>query len=105
MKYLVNALSLNMVSGFPAQLSIGEIPLSRARTLAAECQSAVGHADTAAVFADVLGIPVEAKRTTVEFFPNDTLIVGQYLGPRLPEGAKTLPGDAIIKWFIVTRHH
>jgi hypothetical protein len=61
-------------------------------------RSAVGHADTAAVFADVLGIPVECHRVTVTLNKGDMAVVGQYIGPRLPEGATKLPEGASIKW-------
>lgn len=64
--------------------------------------SVVGHADTAAVFAAVLGRPVECKRVSVSIGSDDTLLVGQYYGPRLPEGATALPAGARIVWLAVT---
>jgi hypothetical protein len=38
-----------------ADVHVREVSLDTARNLAKFCTSAVGHADTAAVFADVLG--------------------------------------------------
>jgi len=97
--YLLNAFSPNMLAAFPATAKFEEISLSEARAmLAADLMSAVGHADTAAVFADVLGLPVPANRTTVVLNKGDVAVIGQYRGPRLPEGCTTLPAGATIQW-------
>ena len=101
--YLLNAFSLNMIDG-NADIIVREISLTTAASLAADCTSAVGHADTAAVFANVLGVPVACNRATVALKEGDVALVGQYSGPRLPEGATTLPEGAAIKWVIVAVH-
>lgn len=64
--------------------------------------SAVGHADTAAIFSAILGRELAAARTTLMITPEDVLLVGQYSGPRLPEGATELPANAEVRWFWVT---
>ena len=94
--YLLNAFSLNMLAG-NADIHVREVSLDTARNLAKFCTSAVGHADTAAVFADVLGVPVPCNRVSVTLDHCATALVGQYSGPRLPEGATC----ATIKWIIV----
>ena len=102
MKKILNAFSLNMVSA-PAEISVREISPEEARSLAmAGVESAVGHADTAAVFSNQLGVAVPANRVTVSLLKGDTVLVGQYKGPRLPEGATTLPAGATIQWLLVT---
>lgn len=78
-----------------------EVTQAVAASLAAGCVSAVGHADTAAVFSSVLGVEVPCNRATVALKEGDVALVGQYSGPRLPEGANCLPEGATIKWFIV----
>lgn len=108
---LCNAFSANMLADFPVSVSFTEIDTDSARLnlmLAAEAageadfiQSAVGHADTAAVFSAVLGLPVPCRRVTVSLSRGDVVIVGQYIGPRLPEGATALPDGATIKWLMV----
>ena len=98
--YLLNAFSLNMLAG-NADVHVREVSLDTARNLAKVCTSAVGHADTAAVFADVLGVPVPCNRVSVSLDHCATALVGQYSGPRLPEGASRLPEGATIKWVIV----
>lgn len=60
-----------------------------------DAESVVGHADTAAI----LGVPF--NRVTLKLHKDDTLIVAQYDGPRLPEGTTTLPDGASFRWFII----
>ena len=98
--FLLNAFSLNMIVG-NADIVVREITQVTAASLAAICTSAVGHADTAAVFSSVLGVEVPCSRATVALKEGDAALVGQYSGPRLPEGANCLPKGATIKWFIV----
>ena len=98
--YLLNAFSLNMLAG-NADIHVREVSLDTARNLAKIATSAVGHADTAAVFADVLGVPVPCNRVSVSLDHCATALVGQYSGPRLPEGATSLPEGAAIKWVVV----
>ena len=98
--FLLNAFSLNMLAG-DADLTVRQVGLHFARKLAGGATSAVGHADTAAVFSDVLGVPVACDRVSVTLNPGDVALVGQYSGPRLPEGATSLPEGATIKWLLV----
>lgn len=102
--YLANAISLNMLAAgaMPCALQVEEIGAPRAAELAAEAASIVGHAPTAAVFAEQLGLPVVANRATVTLNKGDVVLVGQYTGPRLEEGATVLPAGATIKWLLVT---
>jgi hypothetical protein len=99
---LLNAFSLNMVPE-KCDVRIRRISTEKAvEQLKAGWESAVGHANTAAVFASVLGIEVPMNRKTVAVEPGDRMIVGQYVGPRLPEGATELPEGAEIRWALVT---
>lgn len=100
---LLNAFSLNMLEVFPAIATLTELTLGEVKSLLASASwsSGVGHADTAAVFADTLGTPVSCARITVTLHKGDVAIVGQYRGPRLPEGAHKLPEGATIQWIKV----
>ena len=98
--FLLNAFSLNMIVG-NANIEIREITRAMAASLAPACVSAVGHADTAAVFSAVLGVEIPCNRATVALKDGDVALVGQYSGPRLPEGATSLPEGATIKWLVV----
>jgi len=109
MLYICNAISLGMVpaGSVSASLRITEIAAPTAYLADAEAahgpaQSAVGHADTAALFTALLGRPVAPARVTLQFSPDDEYLVGQLSGPRLPEGAITLPAGASIRWMLVT---
>lgn len=100
--FILNAFSLNMVTEFPCQVSAEPLTVEQARELAEGAQSAVGHADTAKVFSSVLGLPVPEARVTVALKSGDVALVGQYRGPRLPEGATQLPEGATIVWLKLT---
>lgn len=63
--------------------------------------SAVGHADTASLFSSLLETQVPANRVSVLLKEGDILLVGQYNGPRLPEGCTVLPEGATIRWWLV----
>ena len=107
---LLNAFSLNMLPPGEAHVTVSDITvndvLERAHQFGLE--SGVGHADTAALFQTVLGIPVPVNRISVAIpGPRQwgmspwTAIVGQYSGPRLPEGATELPPGATIRWMAI----
>ncbi len=100
---LGNSFSLNMLAVIPASIRVAEVGIERARALLeGNLESAVGHANTAAVFSNLLGIPVETRRATIALKSGDRMIVGQYSGPRLEEGATELPTGATIKWLEIS---
>ena len=98
--YILNAFSLNMLDG-NADIVVRQVTQKVAASLASGCTSAVGHADTAAVFSNVLGVEIPCNRVTVALKDGDLALVGQYSGPRLPEGATSLSEGATIKWLVV----
>ena len=100
MFYLLNAFSLNMLDK-DADLLVRHVCTEAAQNIARVATSAVGHADTASVFSDVLGVPVACNRVSVTLDKGDLALVGQYSGPRLPEGATSLPEGATIRWMVV----
>ena len=63
----------------------------------------IGHKDIANVVSNDLGIAVEMneKRPNLVLQPGDLVVVAQYIGPRLPEGATELPPNARIEYFTV----
>lgn len=110
---LSNAFSINMVASLintmdPAgcsyyknaepglELSIKEIP---AEAIPNDCISIVGHADTATILTNMLGFEVTFNRVSFTAEHGDVLYVAQYNGPRLPEGATTLPEGAGFKFY------
>lgn len=99
---LTNAFSINMLCG-NSDVSFRQITKEEAReVLANGFTSAIGHNDTANVVATELGIDVVPNRVSVKMGYDTTLIVAQYTGSRLPEGATTLPDGATITYWKVT---
>ena len=92
--YLVNAFSLQMVRGH-ALVDIAPCTLEDVKTsLAAnEFTLSIGHADTAAVVAALIGRRPEElyNRAHLEVKTDDVLYVAQVVGGRLPEGCVELP--------------
>jgi hypothetical protein len=72
-------------------------------------QCAIGHPDTARIVAGLLGMPecaeewaaIAATRPNVVMGRGDSLIVAQYVGPRLPAGTTELPPGAAIEFWQV----
>jgi hypothetical protein len=105
---ICNSFSLSMLPEWVAsgQVRFRRLTLEEARDYVASLgyTSAVGHADTAVVFSQLLGASVPVSRRRASFVPGieEHILVGQYTGPRLPEGATTLPEGAEIQWILVT---
>lgn len=101
---ITNAISLNMfeIGTLLTQLSVREISREVARALVETTPytSAIGHADTARILSVELGIDIPMNRVTLRV-ESGALLVGQYVGPRLPEGVSQLPDGARIKWILV----
>jgi hypothetical protein len=106
MKYLSNALSLGMLdclAEHPVNLVVRQITLEQAKEWVEghSPESVVGHADTALLLTTLLGKLVEMRRVGTTLAPGDKLLVAQYNGPRLPEGATSLPEGSSIRWIYV----
>ena len=87
--YLLNAFSLQMVA-VPCTAKFSEV-----EKLPEGLESAVGHADTAAV----LGVPM--NRINVKLNSGDVAYIAQLQGGRLPEGSTTLPEGFSFKFIKV----
>ena len=103
MKYLANAFSLQMLpEGTGLRLLVDRLDQDAARAaLSGGFASAIGHPDTAAVVGALLGRPVAVNRVSIRLTAADELYVAQYSGPRLPEGATSLPEGARIDFWLV----
>lgn len=97
MKYIVNSFSLQMLGG---DLGILECtPISKGvfneEISKGEVKSCIGHEDTA----EILGVPFNRENVTIG--EDDTLLVAQLVGGRLPEGTKKLPKDYAFMYYRV----
>ena len=102
MRFICNAFSLNMVDPTRGHLlTVTPITAAQAAVMAVGVPSAVGHAPTAAIFSEALGTPIPMARITVLLTVGEQVLVGQYSGARLEEGATTLPEGATIRWVVV----
>lgn len=100
---LTNAFSINMLNS-TTLVNFNEISLEKAKELIASAEEfvcAIGHADTAAVVGGLLGMELEPNRISVTLDFPEKLVIAQYTGPRLAEGATTLPEGAMIKFWEV----
>jgi hypothetical protein len=102
---IVNAISLNMVPPFIQNGGIifRRISPDEAKRLvhaATHVVSAIGHADTARLVGRELGIELQADRRSI-VLGDELVLVAQYTGPRLPEGATELPSGARLDFFLI----
>ena len=79
----------------------GDVAREIVRAASGNILSVVGHADTAGVFSDTLEAEIPINRVSWKWEEDEILLVGQYEGPRLPEGATKLPIGAKIRWWLV----
>jgi len=107
---ITNSFSLNMVAEEdfkkgPVFIRAEEVSLEEVRKLLEaekEVMSGIGHPDTARLVSDMLGMDIPSNRITLKVKEGDEILVAQYTGPRLPEGATKLPEGATIKFFKVS---
>ena len=101
-KYILNAFSLNMVDYENYSINVEEVSLNQAKKLVIGATSAIGHYNTANVISNKLKYKIEQNRISVELKRDDKVLVAQYKGSRLEEGATQLPKKSIIKWLVIT---
>jgi hypothetical protein len=101
--HITNAFSINMLPKQKCQVTFTPITVEKARDYEGEYVSAIGHADTARIVGSLLFRPLEAARVNVNIEDDEyhQLMVAQYIGPRLPEGATELPEGAEIQFWHV----
>ena len=99
-----NAFSFNMIkAGCKARIEMEVIGHCQvAEALGTNWESSIGHADLAAIASATSGVSIPANRKTVVLDEGlHRLMICQYTGPRLPEGAKELPPGASVSWLAV----
>ena len=102
--YVSNAFSLSMLASPATTLRVEEVSVEDVKKLLSSgFKSSVGHASTAQIMSQLLGVEVPCERTAIQLGTGDTLVVFQLL-TRLPEGRvlsaeeiKSLPA----KWLLV----
>lgn len=126
MLYIVNSFSINMIADdlldfplYPEPLYDGENRCLRFKKLSDEelretlvanifrVRNAIGHSDLDNLVRTHIRELCEVQlkpgeRLTVKLRYRDQALVAQYRGPRLPEGATSLPEGAEIEYWLVT---
>lgn len=105
-KYLGNAFSagmLDLANGI-AHLQFMPLDLLGAQDWVYQNNpvSCVGHEDTAVLISSLLETQVSMNRVSTNLQSGDEILVAQYNGPRLHEGAVSLPEGAKIRWILVS---
>lgn len=101
MSYIVNAFSLNMVASLTGSFNVNFEPIAPA-DIPRDVQSGLGHDDIVYFVNKETGLSLVKNRCNNEFSHGDIFYIAQYIGPRLEEGATTLPDNSTIKYFKVT---
>jgi hypothetical protein len=102
--YIANAFSLAMLPRGQHDVQVVDLDGPGHLDGLEGAESVVGHADTAAIFTSELGIEVKfrADRPSIILEPGDRVLVGQFMGGRLPEGATKLPTGVSMRWMMVS---
>lgn len=99
---LLNAFSLNMLERKEYSIAFKPVAVEEVKeTLSGGFISYIGHQDLASVLSSMLGVEVPVNRANYKIEPEDIVVVAQYTGPRLPEGATKLPENASIEFWRV----
>ena len=94
--YISNAFSLNMMNEKYYDIHVDEMDIGDLDNIRNNVESVIGHKE----LADIFNFP--CNRVSLALDLTDTLYVLQYSGPRLPEGATSLPENATIKLIRIT---
>ena len=94
---LLNSFPLQIVAD-GSRVIVNAASLNEAVEALLEGGSAIGHQTTADVLTNILGVPVPMARVTIPTSHTGDVVIAQYSGARLPEGATTLPEGAKIEF-------
>jgi len=107
---LLNVFTFSMVENFPVNVLAETVHVDVAKKFIIEdgFESFVGHEAAAKMYSAILGVEVPMNRVSTRLKGGDRAIIGQYMGPRLPEG-KVLSLEemqaAPMKWLHVEVSH
>ena len=106
-KYIVsNAFSVNMMEAGRFHL-VEFCPITKERFIETlkeeEWESSIGHQSMADLLSEMTGITIPMNRSSnkINCSQDGYILLAQYTGPRLPEGAIELPEGADIQFYVV----
>ena len=98
---ITNAFSLNMLQAFASTIITEELTIPQVKeTIAGGFESGMGHSTE--LVSAILGMDIPMNRITNKIQDGESILVAQYVGPRLAEGATELPEGATLKFIKVT---
>lgn len=103
---IANAFSVNMMD--PGRFHLVEfIPITKEKFIEIvkerDWESSIGHQSMADLLSEMTGevIPMNRKNDKINSSADGTIVLAQYTGPRLQEGATELPEGAQIEFYLV----
>ena len=98
---ITNAFSLNMLVSLKANIKTEELSVPQTiEAIADGFESGMGHSTE--LVSSILGMDIPQNRSNNKIQDGESVLVAQYVGPRLPEGAIELPEGATLKFIKVT---
>ena len=98
---ICNAFSLNMLKTLSAKITTEELTVPQVKEALSEgFESGMGHSTE--LVSNMLGMDIPMNRSNNKIQDGESILVAQYVGPRLPEGAVELPEGATMKFIKVT---
>lgn len=98
---ITNAFSLNMLVSLTATIQTEELSVPQVQeVLSKGYESGMGHSTE--LVSEILGMQIPVNRSNNKIQDGESILVAQYVGPRLPEGAVELPEGASLKFIKVT---
>ena len=98
---ITNAFSLNMLSSFAANIQTEELTVPQTvEALRDGFESGMGHSTE--LVSSILGMDIPQNRSNNKIQDGESILVAQYVGPRLPEGCTSLPEGASLVFIKVT---
>lgn len=105
--FITNAFSLQMLDlSEKSLISVTPVSVEEIKERLAKgsvLESALGHADIARVTGNILGIELPVNRISNKLKTGEPILVAQFVGGRLPEGATSLPEGFEIKFVLVAK--
>lgn len=104
MVYVTNSFSINMLATDLTNFNVTfrKISLDEVTNLVKSkpFESYIGHQDLANIVSNMIGVNIPYNRGNLLVGKGTKLLICQYRGPRLPEGATVLPEGAVIEFYL-----
>ena len=100
--YITNSFSINMLNS-NQKLHFTKLSGWNIKRFTEVAISAFGHEDIARIVSLNTGQEFKQNRISISLDETSSVLIAQYRGPRLPEGATQLPDGAEIEYWLVSK--